>query len=361
MIQDTAVPQQESRKSKIAARLDRSAGPWASPSKVFVGLSLLVLVLMPWAITQMSIGRFILHLLILFFGWCIVTQSWNLILGVRGIFSFAQLALFAIGGYTTGVLTLHLGWSPWIAIWLAPIVATIAALIIGLPSLRLRGPYVVLLTLAFHELLRNFATQGPTWIAGGGYGLRYVPKFGFEELLGRPVDRIAYYYVGLVFFVIATYVIWRIFHSPIGMSFRSLRDSETYAISRGVDPFRFKMLLFALSAFFTGLAGGYLIHYNGNQSPAILSFGIMINLLAAIVLGGWGTFWGPIFGTALIIVLPELLRAVDVYRNLAMGLTLALIAVFAPQGFGPLIADGIRKLVRSLRKEPEEEQESQEA
>jgi branched-chain amino acid transport system permease protein len=121
------------------------------------------------------------------------------------------------------------------------------------------------------------------------------------------------------------------------------------------------MLLFALSAFFTGLAGGYLIHYNGNQSPAILSFGIMINLLAAIVLGGWGTFWGPIFGTALIIVLPELLRAVDVYRNLAMGLTLALIAVFAPQGFGPLIADGIRKLVRSLRKEPEEEQESQEA
>ena len=361
MIQDTAVPQQESRKSKIAARLDRSAGPWASPSKVFVGVSVLVLALMPWAITQMSIGRFILHLLILFFGWCIVTQSWNLILGVGGIFSFAQLALFAIGGYTTGVLTLHLGWSPWIAIWLAPIVATIAALIIGLPSLRLRGPYVVLLTLAFHELLRNFATQGPTWIAGGGYGLRYVPKFGFEELLGRPVDRIAYYYVGLVLFLIATYVIWRIFHSPIGMSFRSLRDSETYAISRGVDPFRFKMLLFALSAFFTGLAGGYLIHYNGNQSPAILSFGIMINLLAAIVLGGWGTFWGPIFGTALIIVLPELLRAVDVYRNLAMGLTLALIAVFAPQGFGPLIADGIRKLVRSLRKEPEEEQESQEA
>ena len=243
-------------------------------------------------------------------------------------------------------MTLHLGLSPWIAIWLAPIVATIAALFIGLPSLRLRGPYVVLLTLAFHELLRNFATQGPTWIAGGGYGLRYVPKFGFEELLERPLDRVAYYYVGLVFFLITTYAIWRIFHSPIGMSFRALRDSETYAISRGIDPFRFKMLLFALSAFFTGLAGGYLIHYNGALSPATLSFGVMINLLAAIVLGGWGTFWGPIFGTVLIIVLPEVLRSVDVYRNLAMGMTLALIAVFAPQGLGPLIADGIRKLAQ---------------
>ncbi len=351
MIQDTAVSQPKAK--NISERLNWAAGPWAKPSKVFIGVALLVAVVFPLVATQLSTGRFILHLCVLFFGWCIVTQSWNLILGVGGIFSFAQLALFAVGGYTTGVLTLHLGWSPWIAIFLAPIVATIAALIIGLPSLRLRGPYVVLLTLAFHELLRNFATQGPSWIAGGGYGLRYVPKFGFEELLGRPFDRVAYYYVGLIFFAIATYVIWRIFHSPIGMSFRALRDSETYAISRGVDPFRFKMLLFAFSAFFTGLAGGYLIHYNGAQSPAILSFETMINLLAAIVLGGWGTFWGPIAGTVLIIVLPELLRAAEDYRNLAMGLTLALIAVFAPQGLGPLIADGVRKLVKSTRRRQE--------
>ena len=359
MIQDTAVSQPEGE--NISGRLDWAAGPWAKPSKVFIGVALLVAVLFPLAATQLSTGRFILHLCILFFAWGIVVQSWNLILGVGGIFSFAQLALFAIGGYTTGVLTLHLGWSPWIAIWMAPIAATIAALIIGLPSLRLRGPYVVLLTLAFHELLRNFATQGPTWIAGGGYGLRYVPKFGFEEMFGRPFDRVAYYYVGLVLFAIATYVIWRIFHSPIGMSFRALRDSETYAISRGVDPFRFKLLLFALSAFFTGLAGGYLIHYNGAQSPAILNFGLMINLLAAIVLGGWGTFWGPIVGTALITVLPEVLRAVDIYRNLAIGLTLGLIAVFAPRGLGPLVADGIKKLIRAIRRGPTDEQAAQDA
>jgi len=305
---------------------------------------------LPWVLEQFATGRFILHLIILFFTWGIVTQSWNLILGVGGIFSFAQVALFAVGGLASGVVSQQLGVSPYLSVWLAPIAATIAALIIGLPSLRLRGPYVVLLTLAFGELLRNFATQGPKWVAGGGYGLRYVPKFGFEEMWGTGTGRVAYYYVGLLFFAIATYVIWRIFHSPIGMSFRALRDSETYAISRGVDPFRFKMLLFGLSAFFTGLAGGYLVHYNGAQSPAILNFPLTINLLAMIVLGGWGTFWGPIVGTALLTALPELLREAETYRNLSMGLALALIAIFAPEGLFPLIADWFKKLRQTSRK-----------
>jgi branched-chain amino acid transport system permease protein len=352
MIQDTTVT--ESRFNSISKRLDWAAGPWARTNWVALGIAIVVALALPWVLAGFATGRFILHLMILFFTWGIVTQSWNLILGVGGIFSFAQVALFAIGGLASGVVSQQLGVSPFLSIWLAPIAATIAALIIGLPSLRLRGPYVVLLTLAFAELLRNFATQGPAWIAGGGYGLRYVPKLGFEEMWGTGMGRVAYYYVGLLFFMIATYVIWRIFYSPVGMSFRALRDSETYAISRGVDPFRFKLLLFALSAFFTGLAGGYLVHYNGAQSPAILNFPLTINLLAMVVLGGWGTFWGPILGTALLTVLPEVFRAVDVYRNLAMGLTLALIAVFAPQGLFPLIADGVRKLLQLFRKRQEE-------
>jgi len=347
MMQDTAV--QSSGTSTITRRLDLSAGPWATTNWIVLGIALLAMLALPWLVIQLSIGRFILHLLILFFVWSIVAQSWNLVMGVAGIFSFAQLALFGIGGATTGALALHLQWSPWVSLWLAPITATIAALIIGLPTLRLRGPYVVLLTLAFHELFRNFHTQGPTWIAGGGYGLRGVPKFGLEDMLGNDVGRIAYYYMAFVLFAIATYVIWRIFHSPIGVSFYALRDSETYAISRGVDPFRFKMLLFGLSAFFTGLAGGFYIHYNGNQSPAILSFSIMINLLAGIVLGGWGTFFGPILGTGIMTVLPELMREVENYRNLSIGVILALLAIFAARGLGPMIAAGVRTLSRAGR------------
>lgn len=344
MMQDTTLTEPEA--AKISKRLDWSAGPWARTNWILLAITVLVILVLPWFVIQLSIGRFILHLFILIFVWSVVSQSWNLVMGVGGIFSFAQLALLGIGGITSGALSKHLGWSPWVSIWLAPVAATIAALIIGLPTLRLRGPYVVLLTLAFHELLRNYHSQGPTWIAEGGYGLRYVPKLGLDEMFGNQVGRIAYYYIAFALFLVATYVIWRIFHSPIGVSFRALRDSETYAISRGVDPFRFKMLLFGLSAFFTGFAGGFYVHYNGNQSPSILSFSILINLLAGIVLGGWGTFWGPIFGTAIMIVLPELLRQVDVYRNMSIGIILALLAIFASQGLFPLITDGIRKLTK---------------
>lgn len=334
----------ESRADSIARRLDPAAMPWAKPNWRALILVALIALLIPWLIKDSSTGRFMLHLAVLFLGWGVVAESWNLILGVGGIFSFAQLALFAIGGLTAGVLTMQLGWSPWISIWFAPIAATIAALIIGLPSLRLRGPYVVLLTLAFGELLKNFATQGPKWIAGGGRGLMNVPKFGFVEMWGNANGQMAYYYVALVLFAVASFVIWRIFNSPIGMSFRALRDSETYATSRGVNPFRFRLLLFALSAFFTGLVGGFMIFYNGAQAPSTLSFDWTITLLAMVVLGGWGTFWGPILGAAVLIVLPELLREVSNYRNLVLGLSLALIAVFAPEGLFPLFSSWFKKL-----------------
>jgi branched-chain amino acid transport system permease protein len=344
MINETTLP--KSRANSIAKRLDPAAGPWAKPKPAAIVAALVALLVLPWVLTNFSTGRFVLHLVILFFVWGIVTQSWNLILGVGGIFSFAQVAFFVIGGLASGAAAQQLGLSPFITIWFAPIAATIAALIIGLPSLRLRGPYVVLLTLAFGELVRNFATQGPKWIAGGGYGLRDVPKFGFEELWGVSTGRVAYYYVALLVFIITTFVIWRVFYSPIGMSFRALRDSETYATSRGVDPFRFKLLLFALSAFFTGLAGGILVHYNGSQAPTILNFSLTINLLAMIVLGGWGTFWGPILGTALLTALPEILRGpLENWRNMAMGFSLALIAVFAPEGLFPLISRWTKKLL----------------
>lgn len=337
-------------KNKTGSRLRWSAGPWAKPNSLVLGLMIVASIALPWLITEMKGGRFFLHLIIIFFGWGIVVECWNLIMGVSGIYSFGQVALFAVGGWTTAVLATAYGWSPWVSIWLAPIATVIAALIIGLPTLRLRGAYVVLLTLAFHELLRNFTTTGPRIISGGGYGLKTVPKFGFEDWFGGGLDMILYYYFGLIIFGVTTYAIWRIFHSPIGMAFRALRDSETYAISRGVDPFRFKLFLFAFSAFFTGLAGGFVTHYQGTISPSIFNFGILINLLAMIVLGGWGTFWGPIVGTAILTILPEWLRAVENYRNLSLGISLALIAVLAPQGLGPLIATGVKKGVRLIRK-----------
>jgi branched-chain amino acid transport system permease protein len=344
----------------VESRLDERASPWARPRWLLLLAVLPIALLLPLFLNTIEGGRFWLHLLIIFFVWGIVTQSWNLLLAVSGIYSFGQIALYAVGGWTTGYLAMHVGMNPWISIWFAPVAAAIAAVVIGLPTLRLRGVYVVLITLAFHELLRNFLVNSPyRTISGGGYGLLYVPKLDFGAL-GEGRQHVMFYYTGLVFFSIATYWIWRIFHSPLGMAFTALRDSEAYAVARGVNQFRARLFLFAFSAFFTGLAAGLMTHYQGSISPSILSFGVLINLLAMIVIGGWGTFWGPIFGTGfLILVTEKWLRTGELqeYRKLALGLMLAAIAVLAPRGLFPVLADGVRRIVKGPQGEDDDEEE----
>jgi branched-chain amino acid transport system permease protein len=335
-----------STEGSIADRLKWSAGPWSRLSWPGAVVAMVVALALPWLAGLTPIRNFILHLLILFFLWGIVVEGWNLIMGVSGIFSFGQVALFAVGAWTSGVMVQQLGWSPFVTMWFGAVVTTIVAVILGLPTLRLRGAYVVLLTLGFMELFRNFTTQGPNFIAGGGYGLRDVPKYPFADWVGGEDAQVLYYFLALALFAVATFSVWRIFFSPVGMAFRALRDAETYAISRGVSPFRYKLFLFGFVAFFTGLAGAFYVHWYGAISPAIMLFGTTINLLAMIVLGGWASFWGPIVGCAVLTVLPEIMREVDQYRILALGLILALIAVFAPEGLFPLILRWFNKLFR---------------
>ena len=316
--------------------VDQDAAPWRRVPLVAIVGTAVAGILLPLVLARIQIGDYLITLLILFFMQAVVAQSWNLIMGYGGIYSFAQVALFAVGGWTTAVLAHSLGWNPFIAILFSPVVALLAAIGIGLPTLRLRGVYVVLLTLAFHQLARVFTITGPRFISGGGYGLVSVPTFQFGDVIGQ--QRTIYlYYLAMAIFAIATFVIWRVIHSPLGVAVTALRDSETYAVSRGINQFRIRLILFAISAFFTGLAGGYMTHYNGGISTTVFDFSRMIDLLAMIVIGGWGTFAGPILGAAIIIGLDQYLVALGEYRSLLEGLILAGIAVFAPQGLWPVI------------------------
>ncbi|TME53491.1 MAG: branched-chain amino acid ABC transporter permease, partial [Chloroflexi bacterium] len=170
----------------------------------------------------------------------------------------------------------------------------------------------------------------------GGYGLVTVQTFQFGNAIGDQRTVYLYYLAGLIF-AIATFAIWRVIHSPLGVAMTVLRDSETYAVSRGINQFRVRIVLFAISAFFTGLAGGYSTHYNGGISTTIFDFPRIIDLLAMIVIGGWGTFGGPILGAGIVIGLDQYLVALGDYQTLILGLALAGIAVFAPQGLWPVI------------------------
>ncbi len=329
-----------------APALDEAAAPWRRTPWLGLLFALVVGVLLPLVLARLSFGNYILHLMMLFFVWSVVAQCWNLIMGYGGIYSFAQVALLAVGGWTTAVLATSFHWNPWLSIALAPVGATLAALFVGLPTLRLRGAYVVLLTLAFHELLRTYTISGPPMISAGGYGLTSVPKFDFGDL-GGPNKLVLFYYVGLALFAVATYAVWRIIRSPFGVAVVALRDSETYAVSRGIDQFRVRLFLFGFSAFFTGLAGGVMTHYLGSISTSIFEFGQLINVLAMIVIGGWASFEGPIFGAALLIGLNEWLRDLGDFRVLVLGLTLAVISVFAPQGVYPVLRRRLGRLLGS--------------
>jgi branched-chain amino acid transport system permease protein len=279
---------------------------------------------------------YLVRLVILAYLWIVVNSSWNLVMGVSGIFSLAQLALFAIGGYVSAMLAINLGISPWVTMFIGAIAAVIASIIIGLPTLRLRGVYVVLFTLAFHEILRVLITTDESGMTGGAFGLQGIPALGLP-LLGDKGNFLFSYYLALLLSSVTLLILYRITYSPIGLAFQSLRDSERYATSRGVSPFRYKMLVFTISAFFTGLTGAFYAHYYTTISPTAFSFGLMMNLMAMIVLGGWGTFAGPILGTFVLLILSEVLHSVEQFRLIIFGVVMTAVVVLIPGGLISLV------------------------
>lgn len=334
-------------------RLAAEATPWRTFPIGRGVLLVTLLALLPFALGQFGAGRFLTQLLLTCLVFAVVTQAWNLVLGVAGILSVAQLVFYAIGGYASALLSMNGAVDPWLSLPLGAAAAALAAVLIGLPILRLRGIYIVLLTLGMNELLRNYIQTGPVAL-GRGEGLRAPGLFDdpvwFDTLT-------LYYLAALAMFAAATYVVWWTIHSPIGLAFTALRDSETYAAGRGIDRRRVRTLLFAVSAFITGFAGAFMTQYQGLISPAVLDFSFLITLQAMIVVGGWGTFAGPILGTFVIVGLRELVQPLGAgFTQIALGALMAGIVVAAPQGLWPTLVmvwdrttSAIRGAVRRMR------------
>jgi branched-chain amino acid transport system permease protein len=324
------VPSRAAARSNLLTLLDQAAAPWRTFRWPTWILAALVLAVIPFAAPALTGRTFLVQIAIGFFVFSGIAQCWNLVLGVSGIFSLAQLAFYAVGGYGAGLLAVHVGLSPWTAIWFGPLAAVVASLIVGLAVLRLRGVYVALLTLAFVELLRNFLQTGPQFF-GGGFGLRFSTLFAGPGALTRT------YFAGLVVFLITSVAVWLIMYSPIGMGFVALRDSEAYAVSRGINPLWLKLALFAYSSFFLGLLGAFSVFWQGLAAPSMLDFGQLIFVLMMIVAGGWGTFSGPIIGAGILIIVNEVwLKAIDAaYAGLALGVFLFIFVVAVPEGIAP--------------------------
>ncbi|MEI7742336.1 MAG: branched-chain amino acid ABC transporter permease [Chloroflexota bacterium] len=297
---------------------------WARPNIPAAAIALLVAAILP----PLAFNNYWLHVLVIACAYGVVNMAWNLVLGVSGIWSFAQIAIFAIGGYTSGLLCTHLGMSPWLGMLFGGLVAMVVGILLGIPAFRVTGIYVALLTFAFNEVVRLLiVADDKNGITGGAFGLGGIPGF-FDKSAGE----VPYYLLGLALLTISSLVVWRIMYSPIGMAFASLRENPRYAVGRGIDPFKYQLLVFGISSFLTGIAGAFYASYLSIIQPQIMGLALSTNLLAMIVIGGMGTFSGPLVGTLVLSGLLEVLKSTEQLRLIVLGVILLVIIVAMPDG-----------------------------
>lgn len=288
----------------------------------------------------------ILSVLTVMFVWMAVNTAWNLVLGYAGMLSFGQLAFFAIGAYAATILNAHLGVPAWADTLLGGVAAAVTALAIGLAALRLRGVYVALVTLAFHELLRSLVSADYSGLTGGPNGLTASRYIDSADLL---VQARAGYAIALAAALLVALLVMQLLRSPIGLALVAVRDAEHVATARGVKRLKYQLLVFVLSGCIAGLMGGFYAHYVGVVSPTLFSFGIVITLLSMIIIGGWGTFWGPIVGTLVLSLVTYWLQGeFPQYQSLIVAVILVVMVVGLRNG---IVGTAVTLLRRRVAKE----------
>lgn len=280
--------------------------------------------------------EYLLHILVITGIYIILTLGLNLILGYTGLPAFGHAAFSCVGAYTSSLLALQYGLSPWIGLILGACLAAIFGLIIGLPSVRLKGDYLALATFGAAIIVYSVAKN---WVdlTRGPLGLPGIPGFSF---LGFPLNSIISYLALVALFVLITHItILRIVNSPFGRVLRGIREDEIATQAMGKDVDRHKLQVFIIGAFFAGIAGSLYAHYITFIDPSSFTVMESITILLMVVFGGMGSVTGSFIGASVLVILPELLRFLGLpsaiaapLRQMIYGLLLVLLMIKRPQG-----------------------------
>ncbi len=271
----------------------------------------------------------------------------NILTGFTGQISIGHGAFVGVGAYTSAYLTTHLGWPFWVALPAAGAVAAAVGSIFGIPSLRLKGLYLAIATLAAQVII-EFAMVHWTMVTKGSQGLFLQrPAIGGYVL---KTDR-SFYYLLLVLTIAATAFAFNLFRTRPGRAFVAIRDRDLAAEVIGVDLFKYKILAFAISSFYAGIAGSLWGHYLQIISPEHFTITASIEYLAMVIIGGLGSVMGSIYGAVFMTLLPILLRSAaesasgvfpnvegifNGLREVIFGVTIILFLVFEPRGLAKL-------------------------
>jgi branched-chain amino acid transport system ATP-binding protein len=273
----------------------------------------------------------------------IVGIGLNVLLGLNGQISLGHVAFYAIGAYAVGILTTDYDWPFWPALVVAGIVAGLAGVLLAIPALRVRGPYLAMVTIAFGFVVEQGAAE---WqgLTGGWNGLSGIPG---PSVFGHDIGERGIAFLTLALTVLATAAFARLSGSVWGNAMRAVRDSESASVSIGLDPTLIRTTAFGVSAVAAGIAGGVYASISNFISPESFPFFQSILFLLVVMLGGADRVLGPLVGALVVVLLPELLATLGQYRLLFVGVLMLLVLRLAPTGLVGLIARALPKADRA--------------
>lgn len=297
---------------------------------VVIGLVLL------FAVPSFTRNEYVLALGVSFATFAVLSGGLNLVYGYAGLLSFAQVGFFGLGAYAAALLVTDANWPVWAGALAGALLAALVGLGIGYSSLRLSRHAFAIVTLSF-ALLCMIISRDWVSLTRGAMGIPglAVPQFNFPGglswRLNKPTD---FYYLLLGLAVVCQAVIYAVVTSRIGRALKAVKMNEPLAQSQGINPLRYKLMAVTLSAFMTGLMGGFFVFYLTIVDPSIFDFYYTETMLIMVILGGAGSFWGVLFSSAILTVLPDMLRFTTDLRMVLYGFILIIAMLVFPGGIG---------------------------
>ena len=275
-------------------------------------------------------GEYVLHIGVMIMFSVMLATSFNLIVGYAGEFPLGHVAFFGIGAYTAALLSVRFAVPFHLTVPAAALVAAVFGLAIGAVTLRLRGPFFVIVTLCFAEVLRLVANN---WVdlTNGPMGLSGIAAPTWAVGTGAS-PKLWFYFVGLLLAALSILIAYRFVYSNVGRAAVALRENRYVAQSIGISPFYMGLVTFVLAAAISGVAGGFYAHYISYVGPEVFGFSFMISMIIMVLAGGKGTLVGPVVGAVIVVFLEEYLRDLKELRFSIFGLIVIAVVIFVPQG-----------------------------
>lgn len=338
-----------------------SASDTRGPVRLATALKLVGILLLAAAVLSfpsIAANPFILSVGVVIMSYAVLATGWNFVGGFTGYISLGHAAYSGLGGYATGLLVIHTGLNPWIALLVGGLAVAAIALPVGIASLRVRGASFVIVSIAL-VLILQLAFQSWSSVTGGANGLRVPRPFGTDVL--RPEQHERFFYLHAAVLAAALLAWWLIDRSRFGIGLKAIREDEDKAQALGVPTFQYKLTAFVISAFVTAIGGGLYALWFGFLDP-IFQFSILIGsyMVLMSLLGGIRTLFGPLLGAAVVGYAVEFFKSEygdSQFHLVAMGLLLGAVVLFMPDGVIPAVSG----LVKRFRPESSSIREHSEA